>query len=305
MKKTARQMMDQLNAKLIEHNQQARVAEYSSASIKLVSGTLLSGPEKVKFCKRLLNQKTKLWINNIDNLLNGTKTVGEIKSVLSSIGGKAVQNKYGEHIRKNLNTGRPHNAGTKGQNIGTLGPISQAVKDKISLRNAGANNGMFGKKMSDEDKLMRSNLMRDKILKGIFTPNSNNRNTHWNVTLDNKKYRSSWEALYQYINPTAEYEALRIEYNFAGSRKIYIVDFIDHINKVVVEIKPRELCVGEKFNAKIQALTSWANSNDYSVLIVTKEWLQEQTVVVGYDRFDKNTASKIKALYETNQKNRN
>ena len=300
MKLTKQQMINKLNARLIEHHQLTRITNYSSSIIELSSGLTLSGPEKNKFCKRLMNLKTTLWAENIDNILNGVMTVIEIRSKLSSIGGRAVQVKHRESIRQNLNTGQPWNLGTRGKNIGTMGSRPQVVKDKISLKNSGPNNGMFGVKMSDEDKLMRSNLMRDKILNGNFTPNSNNKNTHWNATLDNKKYRSSWESLYQYINTTAEYEKLRVEYAIGDKKFAYIVDFIDHTNKLAVEVKPKELCVGEKFNAKMTALTSWAKSNNYSVLVVTKEWLQQQTVDIDYTRFDQTTASKIKALYETN-----
>jgi hypothetical protein len=74
--------------------------------------------------------------------------------------------------------------------------------------------------------------MKQKILSGEFTPNSNNRNTHWESTFNNNTYRSSWEALYQYFNQDAEYEKLRIEYNINNTAKIYIVDFVDHVNKI-------------------------------------------------------------------------
>jgi hypothetical protein len=51
------------------------------------------------------------------------------------------------------------------------------------------------------------------------------------------------------------------------------------------------------------ALTSWATANLYSVLIVTKKWLQEQTCDIDYSRFDKKTEMKIRKLYETDKTN--
>ncbi len=294
-----------LNTKLVEHNQSIRVIDYSCNTLTLSNGEVLQGDKFKKFKKRVMNKQTDLWVSNIDKLINGFITEAEIKSELASIGGKSVQKKYGNIIKQNLNTGTPWNAGTKGQNIGKLGPRSQTVKHKIGLKNSGQNNGMFGVKMSDKDKKYRSVLMKQKILHGKFTPNSNNRNTHWESTLDGKSYRSSWEALYQYFNQTAEYEKLRIGYIFNSVDSVYIVDFIDHVNRLVIEVKPSELCIGEKFDAKMLALTNWATANLYSVLIVTKKWLQEQTRDIDYSRFDKKTEMKIRKLYETDKTNRN
>ena len=303
MKKTADQMMTIINNKLTEYTQSIRVVEWSGKNIILSTGKILTNSDRARFIKRIMNTKTDLWCRCMDRLISGEITESEIKSKLSAIGGKAVQKKYGNIIKQNLNTGIPWNAGTIGQNIGTRGARTQAVKDKISVQNSGPKNGMFGVKMSIADKAMRSTTMKKKILSGEFTPNSNNRNTHWESTFNNKTYRSSWEALYQHINQDAEYEKLRIEYTFNGVTKIYIVDFVDHVNKQVIEVKPRELCAGEKFQAKLTALTAWAELNKYTLIIADKEWLQLQNNNIDYTKFDNNTARKIKALYETNKKN--
>lgn len=289
-----------LNSRLIEYNQSIRVIEYSSGTLTLSNSKTLQDSKFEKFKKQVMNKKTTLWVSNMDNLLNGIVTEKEIKSKLSTIGGLLAQEKHGKNIRLNLNTGTPWNKGTKGQNIGTGTPRPPAVKDKISAKNSGKGNGMYGVKMSDANKKYRSSLMKTKILAGDFTPNSNNRNTHWDTKFNNKSYRSSWEALYQYINPSAEYEALRIEYDLHAKRHIYIVDFVDHTNKLVVEVKPKELCCGEKFAAKMAALNAWANNNNYATLLVDKQWLQEQVLTIDYNMFDSNTVKKIKALYETN-----
>jgi hypothetical protein len=300
MKKTVQQMIDILNEILKKNGQLIRITNYSSNSITLSTGITLTNNEKHRFVKRITNSKTELWVTNIDKLLCGNVTEQEIRAMLSAIGGRAVQKKHGNAIKKNLNTGTPWNIGTKGQNIGTRAHLSQIVKNKISLKNSGPGNGMYGVKMSDADKEMRSQIMKSKILAGTFTPNSNNRNTHWDATLDGTAYRSSWEALYQYINEFAEYESLRIKYELNSENHVYIVDFVDHYNKQVIEVKPRELCLGEKFTAKMYSLNEWAKNNRYTVLLVDKEWLQAQIMDIDYNRFDDKTAKKIKALYETN-----
>jgi hypothetical protein len=289
-----------LNERLEYNNQTLRVVDYNRQYLKLSNDVELTGNDFTKFKKRILNKKTDIWVKNADNLFNGLTTVDEIKSVLASIGGKSCQKLHGPNIVQNLNTGVPWNAGTKGQRTGTNGPRPQLVKDKISKKNKGAGNGMYGTTMSDSEKKKRSKIMKQKILLGEFTPNSNNRNTHWDSYFDGKKYRSSWEALYQYINPSAEYEVLRINYKINNKEYIYIVDFLDKKNKFVVEVKPEELCIGYKFQAKLSALGEWANDNGYTVIIVNKKWLKAQKIDIDYSKFDENTTRKIKALYEIN-----
>jgi very-short-patch-repair endonuclease len=300
MKLTSAQMIDKLNSILSKYNQTIRVIAYSANSLELSSGTILVGNNKYKFCRRIMYKHTTIWIENMDQLMSGEIDEKIIKSKQAAKGGKAVQKKHGNIIKKNLNTGIPWNAGTKGQNIGNGTPRPQAVKDVISKKNSGINNGMYGVKMSSEYKEFRSALMKKKILEGTFTPLSNNRNTHWNSYYKNKKYRSSWEALYQYFNESAEYESLRIEYELYNEKHIYIVDFIDHNNKIVVEVKPKNMCVGEKFMAKKTALDDWAKSNGYTVLFVDHTWLINQKMVIDYTYFDDNTVRKIKKLYEIN-----
>jgi hypothetical protein len=53
----------------------------------------------------------------------------------------------------------------------------------------------------------------------------------------------------------------------------------------------------------MNALTEWANTNDYTVLLVDKDWLLTHPPILEYSRFDINTVKKIKALYETHKKN--
>lgn len=64
-------------------------------------------------------------------------------------------------------------------------------------------------------------------------------------SFDNKRYRSSWEALYQYHNQYAEYETLRIQYLLDNKNRVYIVDFIDHINKLVIELNLKNYVLGK------------------------------------------------------------
>jgi len=303
--------MIRINKRLEEFNQNTRLIELSTARALLNTGKEIFSPNLDKFIKRIMNTKIIDWVKNTDNLLSGIIHESEIKSISFSVGGRAAQAKHGDKIRKNLNYSLnsfikghvPWNAGTKGQNIGKGKPCSLETKNKIREKLLGENNCRYGYKYSAEEREQKSIAVKQAILTGRFTPKLNNRNTHWEASLDETLYRSSWEALYKYINPNANYEELRIPYQHADESKIYIVDFIDHVDKQVVEVKSKELCAGEKFACKINALTEWANTNAYTVLIADKDWLLTHMPILDYSRFDKNTAKKIKALYEAHKKN--
>jgi hypothetical protein len=294
----------QLNSRLAKAGQTIRVIEYGQNQLKLSNGLTLSGNEFTRFKKRVMNPKTNLWLVNVDKLFNGLLIEADIKSMISRIGGIACQQLHGDRIKKNLNTGTPFNKGTKGQKIGQFGTRSQQVKDAISKKNSGINNGMYGHQYSVEERNKKSNTMKAKILSGEFTPNSNNRNTHWNSTYRGEKFRSSWEALYRYYNNDAEYEKLRIKYIDNNIERVYIVDFVDYKNKLVVEVKPKEL-LNKKFERKQHALQLWCQENNFTLVLATQDWLIEHITVTDYSEFDTNTERKIRKLYETNQKSQN
>lgn len=300
MKKTPQEMIETINSKLHEHNQITRVVEWGSKHIVLDNGTRLENNKRLRFIRRILNSPTTFWVENIDNLLSGKITESQIRSKTSVNGGIIVNKLHGAKIRQKLIGRTPWNKGLKGI---PGRPLTEEAKLKISIANSGENNGMFGVKKTDEQKKAQSEMMKQMILNGEFTPNTNNRNTHWDSKLDGKMYRSSWEALYQYMNPVATYEKFRLEYELHDKIHVYIVDFIDEVNRVVVEVKPREMCTGDKFDAKMKALHSWADNNEYTVLIVDKEWLRDQSIQIDYSRFDNKTAEKIRKIYEVDKPN--
>jgi hypothetical protein len=304
MKISYEQWKDRLNERLTSYKQHIRVVDFGKLTLLLSTGDILSQPEFGKFKRRVMNTKTNLWVKNMDSLLAGTVTETQIKSMLAATGGKAVHKLHPSLSKKNLNTGIPWNKGTVGLQTGWAKGLTKETDSRIAkFAKFGGKNGMYGVKMSDSDKQIRSDIMKTKILSGEFTPNSNNRNTHWDSEYDGKKYRSSWEALYQSMHPKAEYEALRIEYSINGRRKIYIVDFVDYTTKLVSEVKPAELCKGEIFEAKMSALNNWADQNDFNIILATQEWLLNQDFPSDLSKFDEKTATKIRKLYEISKKN--
>jgi len=159
-----------------------------------------------------------------------------------------------------------------------------------------------GKENAKRSSELNRTLMNERILNGTFTPNSNNRNTHWDSMFNDKKYRSSWEALYQSFFPNDIHEELRIKYYHNNDTKIYIVDFINHNNKIVTEVKPKELCTGDKFNSKLVAVTEWCNNSGYQFRIADLQFLQALgRSKVDLTKFDEKTQKKIQKLFKTKE----
>jgi hypothetical protein len=302
MNPRTKRKMDLINNRLVAYGQSTRIINLSTNSVVINTGQIFNNNDAGRLIKRIMNTKVIDWVKNIDRILSGEISEKEIKAISFAIGGHAVQRKHGEKIKHQLNTGVPWNKGLKGNYPHHI-PCKETTKTKISEKNSGSRNGMYGKTLSVEHKEKKSRRMKQLILSGAFTPNSNNRNTYWEASLDGYKFRSSWEALYQYINEFAEYETLRIEYELNGIKKIYIVDFVDHQNKQVIEVKPKELCHGPIYEAKIIALRNWAALHNYTVVVATKDFFKEHSEKIDFTRFDPDTQLKIKKLYETNKKN--
>ena len=294
----------QFNKILKEHNQQLQAEKITGTEVVLSNGLILNSVRDVRLCKKRVMNGDNVWKENFDKIYSLNKEQKDIaekecRSLTSVKGGISCQKKHREKIKSNLNTGIPWNKGTKGDYPYSY-PCSEEVKQKIGDANRGGKNGMFGRKQSEEEKQRRSKFMKERILSGNFTPNSNNRNTHWDSFYQNKKYRSSWEALYQYFDNEAEYETLRIPYKFDNKDYIYIIDFVNHKTKTTIEVKPKELVNEKKTQAKISAAKEWCDANRYSFVLADKDYFISKQMPTDLTEFDANTQNKIRKLYETN-----
>lgn len=283
------------------------ILEISGKKALLSNGKVIEGIPEVRKLKRRIANNSYEYLVRFDKIYStdadeSTNAENEAKQATSRKGGIAVQEKYGEKIKKNLNTGIPWNKDLSGNyphKPWSKGKTKYNNKSLAKLSNdrAGEGNPMYGKQVSTETRALKSEIMKNKILSGSFTPNSNNRNTHWESEYNGKKYRSSWEALCQHEYPGALYETLRIEYNHEHQTKVYIVDFVDHTNKVAIEVKPVEIQTGLLYNNKIKALRNWCDINGYDVVIYDQERIKQVTLSED-DRmlFDKDTLRKLKAI---------
>jgi hypothetical protein len=177
--------------------------------------------------------------------------------------------------------------------------VANSIGQKNSVKMKAFHQTSQGKKNRISSIAKQRKTIKKKILNGQFTPNSNNRNTHWDSSFNGKAYRSSWEALYQYHNPDDLHEKLRIKYKYKGKSQVYIVDFVNYDTKIVSEVKPRECCKDAKFMAKYKALTKWAEKNGFTVRIVDMAFLKYLPMPSSFEAFDDNTERKIRKLYAT------
>lgn len=298
--------IEKLNLILKEHTD-IQIVEMHGNTVLLSNGRTLCTESEVRKFKRRVSTKNIAYLCRFDELYSDDLESSnfaekEIKQDLCRKGGIAVQQKHRDQIRKNLNTGVPWNKGTAGNYPHTpwskgLSKDTNSTLKKISEERTGAGNPMYGKTQPLHTKQLKSQIMKEKIFNGEFTPNTNNRNTHWESVYKGKKYRSSWEALCQHLYPNAEYESLRIKYRYKNTMLVYIVDFVDHNAKTVIEVKPKEFQCGEKYKCKISALKEWCLSNGYQIKIF------DQSGITGYrltsddeKYFDANTVRKLQEV---------
>ena len=301
--KTYSEIKERINDKLAQYNQTLSIDVCTKNLWSVTNGKEFTGVELQKFRRRLIYSKADIWCELFDQWMADTISESDIMNILAVKRGQRCQEIYKDHIRNNLNTGQPWIKGKKNNVDYKRRPLTAEQCDAMSEQRRGAGNPMYGRTHSEESKRKQSLRIKTLIQDGKFTPNSNNRQTHYDVTFNGVKYRSSWEALYHSYNPQAKYEELRISYTHDNEERIYIVDFVDHQKKLVVEVKPREMAKDKVFKAKWERLVDWAKNNGYTVLLADQYWLVNNVLNPDLSKFDDITARKLRTLYETTKEN--
>lgn len=137
-----------------------------------------------------------------------------------------------------------------------------------------ANIKKFGKEwamQSTEVSTRSGRTLKEGYLSGRIKPNSANQYGQiYLIDGYENRYKSSWEVWHQIHNPNAKYEEIIIPYDDEnGKNRIYFVDFVDHENKVITEIKPKFKMIGREL-LKMYAGRIWAKNNGYSYV-----WLKD------------------------------
>lgn len=167
---------------------------------------------------------------------------------------------------------------------------SEETKRHLSMlasdgRRAGENNGMYGRRHSDEAREKMSETKSCLIAEGRFRAYGTNNRKGWYESSKAGRcfYRSSWElAVMQHLDAdddvcTWSFEKIRIPYRLNNNKRWYVPDFlVTRVNgtRQLIEVKPREFVNADRPRLKAEAAQRWCEENDATYVIVTREVMQ-------------------------------
>lgn len=288
--------MEDYNNILMENNQKLRIEKYTRKYC-ILSGI---GEIQSNIITKFMIKKIK--IRYFDDYFLGDSAkkleiTTKVRKIACFLNGKKAKSSKG------IKTGKiPWNKGIKIQspnwNKGKTKHDNEAVM-RISLSKIGKLNPNYGKSPSMETRKKQSNSIKNKILLGEFTPNIMNSNTHFTSEVFNKKFRSSWECAFYYVNQHLLYEKIRIPYycEEKSKNRIYISDFLDYSEKIIYEIKPKIHIIKQK--NKLDKIIDWCKLNGYKFILKTEDDIKEivkNFTDIDYSNFDKNTERLLKSI---------
>lgn len=150
------------------------------------------------------------------------------------------------------------------------------LKDKVSKKNSGKNNGMYGKKQSKKTREKRSITIASKIANGEFKHKANNFKKGWYFSEKMKEkfwYDSSWEYLRMQILDIDENviswtkrHGIRIQYKDKNIIRNYIPDFL--INGNTIEEIKGNFNNKKNLKLKIKALKKYCKIHNFKYNLV-------------------------------------
>lgn len=181
---------------------------------------------------------------------------------------------------------------------------------RIADDRTGAGNPSFGKSPSKETRLRQSMSIGKKIASGEFKPNVINSLTSKSYCYMGVSYRSSWEVIFAHFHPECSYETLRVSYTEANHERTYLVDFVDHTNRIVYEIKPLSFRQRNRNMLKEAALIGWCRENGYTCTTVDDPMIADMISKLDdqhpiFDLFSIHAIRGLRRLNENDQKSRN
>ena len=199
------------------------------------------------------------------------------------------------HIRK-CGTGKKQSKETRAKRSKALkGRIfSDVTKKKISIGLKKYHQTEEGKKAhlrrvrNPISRTKQSHTLKEKIRRGDFTPCVTNSWTNRkHISINNQKYRSTWDAAFHILNPNCKYEKIRIPYTSnKKTQHNYIVDFVDEQKKILYEIKPECNINKEENLIKFRAARKWCEQNDYIFKIITNDWFENNAQNINYKKYN-------------------
>ena len=198
------------NLQIEEKGFSIRCVSYSQKYVELSNGVVLDTKNKVE---RFFRRLAAGW--DVDIVYNSTDEIRDEyikarKTENARQAGINCQKKHPhlreiakENFRKAVESGKNSEKLRSGEisiwNKGLTKETDIRMK-KVSEQRTGSGNPMFGKHRSEEYKKNASEVMKENIRSGKFTPNVQNSRTHWQVIYRGKRFRSSWEAAWFALN---------------------------------------------------------------------------------------------------------
>jgi hypothetical protein len=162
------------------------------------------------------------------------------------------------------------------------------LKMKFSKERMGDKNPVHRQTPETRERIKINNSikMKNLILSGKFVPPVTNSWSFSRIIINNIPFRSSWEAVFYILNPTLEYEKVVIPYMVNNIKKNYIVDFVDHIDKIIYEIKPKATKQNAINLIKEKAALKWAKKNKYEYVCISNEYFEQNANKIDYAAYE-------------------
>jgi len=141
--------------------------------------------------------------------------------------------------------------------------------------------------------------MKLKIKRGEFTPCITNSfsgsKTYIIKNNQNICMRSSWDAMFQLLNPDFLYEKIRVPYLSSIDNKIhiYIIDFVDEKNKILYEVKPQSWMEDLTIKDKEKGAIIWALENGYSYKFINDDYFKKNIKNIDLNNQPQKTINSI------------
>lgn len=152
---------------------------------------------------------------------------------------------------------------------------------ETSIKNFGTSSPMKNKTVVEKSQSIR----RDNLLSGKTDTTSwlgYSRGIRVKLLSFPHLFHSRWEAIFQLEHPDYEYEKLRLPYtNDSNKSCVYIVDFICHSRKEIVEIKPIWQMNTPNVIIKCNTAKEWANSNGYTFTVINDSYFKDKVLDLG------------------------
>jgi len=157
----------------------------------------------------------------------------------------------------------------------------------------------YGKELILHRAKKQSIIMKNKIIRGEFTPPITNTFTHWDAKIGDIRFRSSWEACFWVSNQHLLYESTECRTEKQENGRVYIGDFYDTEHKILYEIKPKSFFLKQSY--KIDALITHCEKNNYKFKWINEFNILDYICEPDFDTIDKKI--QLNKLYDGVKKN--